>query len=141
MIPGGRARTALSAAGLLAALAAGACGRNAPAPARPALAAVRIGPRLGPDHAVIQDGERFGPGDTVFVSARVSGGAGRVGLTIVWARERGPDLDASAEQLDLGSDSVAAFHLAYPGGLPPGRYRADVSLNGERPVSRDFWVR
>lgn len=112
---------------------------SAPAPFR--VGSIELGNRIGADKRVLAAAESFAPGDTIYASIATQGEAQRVVLAARWSYEDGQTVAESSETVASLGPTVVEFHVAKPDGLPAGRYRVDVTANGEPAGTREFQVR
>jgi hypothetical protein len=139
---------------LVLALAAVGCGREqtseAPTPAAPppvgapapfGVGAIDLGSQVGADKRVLAPAATFAPADTIYASIATHGEAKGVEIAARWSYEDGQTVAESSETLASAGPTVVEFHIAKPDGWPQGRYRIDVTANGEPAGSREFEVR
>lgn len=158
--------TRLLAAALLAALAVTGCNKRnddaartsgtlpstqpAPLPPAPAPAPmpaggvtvsnVELGNAIGADNRVSTAMTTFGTRDTVYATVTVDGASsGQLGTR--WTYQDGQEVHSETKALTGGGPTTHEFHISKPDGWPVGRYRVDVSVNGNVVQTRDFEVR
>ncbi len=123
---------------------------QAPAPALASSASVAItgvdlGKAVGPDQAISDPDSTFAPGDTVYVAVTTNTGdnaatvAGKLAVRFV-----GPGGKVAHEETkdeSFSGTGINDFTLHDSKGLAPGRYQAEVSLNGGEAQIREFDVK
>jgi hypothetical protein len=151
----------LSAA-LAAALVLSACKKPEPAPAptppvsttpEPAaplaatasVTSVDLGKSVGADNRVAAPSTTFAPTDTIYasVNTRTSDPAASVPgrLSARWSYQDGQTVSEDGRDLNLTGDGTTAFQISKPDGFPVGRYKVDISLDGNLVQSREFEVK
>jgi hypothetical protein len=147
-------RTALLFA--ITGLALVACGRSeqkpapeAPAPTPPAVAApapfrvggLELGRMIGPDKRVSAPVSDFAPTDTIYASVATEGAAPSVILTARWTYDDGQLVNESTETIAPTGPAVTEFHINNPDGWATGRYKVEITANGQPAASGEFEVR
>jgi hypothetical protein len=118
-----------------------------PAATTPAasVTAVDLGNSVGADNRVAAPATTFAPKDTIFaaVSTRTSDAAasvpGRLGAK--WTFQDGQTVHEESRDANLTGDGVTTFQISKPDGLPAGRYKVEISLDGTVVQSKDFEVK
>ena len=149
-------------AALTATLALSACKKPepAPAPAPPvttapepvapiaataSVTAVDLGKAVGADNRVSTPVATFSPKDTIYaaVSTRTSDPAASVPgkLSARWSYQDGQTVSEDSRDLNLTGDGSTAFQISKPDGFPAGKYKVDISLDGNPVQSKEFEVK
>jgi uncharacterized protein YfaS (alpha-2-macroglobulin family) len=110
-------------------------------PAPFGLGAIELGSQIGEDDRVLAPSQVFAPGDTIHASIETEGEAQNVLIAARWSYEDGQTVAESSETISTASPSVVEFHIAKPDGWPTGRYRVDITANGQPAGNREFEVR
>ena len=119
----------------------------APAPmaATASVTAVELGKAVGADNRVSTPAASFSPKDTIYaaVSTRTSDPAASVPgkLTAKWSYHDGQTVSEDSRDLNLTGDGNTAFQISKPDGFPTGKYKVDVSLDGQLVQSKEFEVK
>lgn len=127
----------------------------APAPAEPAPApapaatasvtAVDLGTEVGADMKVTKPATTFAPTDTIHaaVSTSTSDPAATVSgkLGAKWTFEDGQTVNEETKDYNLTGPGVTDFSISKPDGLPAGKYKVEISLDGSVVQSKDFEVK
>lgn len=122
------------------------CGKKAdsapPAgvPASVSVTDIALGRSLKPDKSIDDNTANFRPSDTVFASVETSG-TGPAALGVRWSFEGGQRVDESSQTVEATGTTRTEFHISKPDGWPVGRYRLDVTLNGNPAGSKEFEVK
>jgi len=119
------------------------------APAAPAVAAsvtaVDLGNAVDADNRVSAPGASFAPGDTIYaaVTTATNDPVATVPATLAahWTYQDGQTVSQDSRQLNLTGPGTTTFHISKPDGFPTGRYRVDISLDGNLVQSREFEVK
>jgi hypothetical protein len=137
---------------LVSALACGGGGDetevSVPAPAagdeaaeeRVAVRDIRIGTAFEEGRGITQEAATFQPGDSVFLSAELEGTVDQLNIVARFTHEDGSIVGEEERYLPLSGRDVVTFDLAPPGGLAPGRYRAELLLGNEPVGEKEFTV-
>lgn len=119
-----------------------------PAPmATPAatVTSVDLGNAIGADNRVTAPATTFAPKDTIHaaVTTRTSDPAASVPgkLSAKWTYQDGQTVSEDSRDANLTGDGVTTFQISKPDGLPTGRYKVEISLDGAVVQSKDFEVK
>jgi hypothetical protein len=118
----------------------------APAPAASAsVTSVNLGNAVGADMKVATPSTTFAPKDTIYasVSTSTSDAAASVPakLTAKWTFQDGQVVNEESKDLNLSGAGDTEFHIDQPEGLPAGKYKVEISLDGNVVQSKDFEVK
>lgn len=101
---------------------------------------VELGNAVGPDNRVSRAMTTFGARDTIYTTVAVDGsGGGQLGAR--WTFQDGQEVHSETKALSASGPATHEFHISKPDGWPVGRYRVDVTLDGNVVQSREFEVR
>ena len=145
-----RRSTVVLAALLLASAAA--CGKKdaaedaAPGTATTAAAAVSVtdvsvGKSVDADKRVTDESDDFAPADVIYASVATTGAASNANLTARWTFEDGQTVDSTTQVISPTGPAATEFHISKPGGLPKGKYKVQVMLNGAPAGTEEFEVK
>jgi hypothetical protein len=101
---------------------------------------IDIGRSVNPDKSIGDNTTSFKPNDTVYVSVKTDGSAASAQLRARWTYSDGQVVDESTQTISPNGEARTEFHIAKPDGLPPGKYKVEVLLNGQSAGSKDFDV-
>ncbi len=110
------------------------------------ITAVDLGNAIGADNAVTASGTTFKPSDKVYasVSTATSDPAatvpGSLGAKWYFGTTEIPNT-AKESQVNFNGTGHTAFDLSNPKGMPAGKYKVDISLNGAVVQSKEFEVK
>jgi hypothetical protein len=127
----------------LATILAVACGgkdAGAPPASGVSVASTDLGRSLTADKSIGDVADSFRPGDTIYASIRTEG-AGTATLKATWTYGEGQKVDESSQTIAPTGPARTEFHVSKPDGWPAGRYRLDVTLNGNPAGSKQFEVK
>jgi hypothetical protein len=117
----------------------------APAAATASVTAIDLGNAIGADNRVTAPATTFAPRDTIHaaVTTRTSDPAASVPgkLSAKWTYQDGQTVHEDSRDLNLAGDGVTTFQINKPDGLPAGRYKVEVALDGTVVQSKDFEVK
>lgn len=126
-------RFALVSVLLLVSIAATGCSRE---PLK--VTTIQVGRSLNSDNSVGTITSRFEPGDTMY-AAVITEGRGAGTLSVRWLAS-GRVVKEEERDVRYNDRAATEFHLDFAGGLPPGRYRVELSLDGQPIGARDLSV-
>jgi len=138
----------------LAILLASACGKSdSPPPSRPPAPPAAPPPQAATQPAPFRvvsismlnnAGEKsppvFAPNDTIFAVIKTEGSTPKVELKARWTYEDGQVVNESARTIELTGPSTTEFHIAKPSGWPTGKYKFELTANGDAAGTKDFSV-
>ena len=140
-----------------AALAASACAKKeAPAPAPTAVPAppatptpapfkvtsVDLGKSIGDDKKIKDAAETFAPKDTIYAAVSSEGAATKVTLKARWTYgAKGTLVNEETRDIAPTGPAVTEFHIAKPSGWPAGKYKVEVSADGNVAATKEFEVK
>lgn len=117
----------------------------APAAATASVTAIDLGNAIGADNRVTAPATTFAPRDTIHaaVATRTSDPMASVPgkLSAKWTYQDGQTVHEDSRDLNLTGDGVTTFQISKPDGLPAGRYKVEVALDGTVVQSKDFEVK
>ena len=118
---------------------------TAPAAATASVTALDLGNSVGADNRVAAPATTFAPRDTIYaaVTTRTSDAAATVPgkLGAKWTYQDGQTVHEDSRDLNLTGDGVTAFQISKPDGVPAGRYKVEISLDGSVVQSKEFEVK
>jgi type V secretory pathway adhesin AidA len=123
----------------------------APAPQPPsgppvaAVTAVDLGNAIDADGRVVAGTSTFAPTDTITASVTTDTGAPQTSATGTlaarWTFEDGQVVNEESKTFQFDGRGTTNFQISKPDGWPVGRYRVEISLDGDVVQTRDFEVR
>ncbi len=120
----------------------------APAPAPAATASVTsvdLGSAIGADMKVATPSTTFAPKDTIYASVATSTSDPTASvpgkLVAKWTYQDGQVVNEEPKDLSLSGPGATEFHISKPDGLPAGKYKVEISLDGNVVQSKDFEVK
>lgn len=119
-----------------------------PAPAPTAsVTAVDLGSAIGPDLKVTTATATFKPKDTIYASITTATSdpaasvPGKLGVQWTYNDASGPtSVNQESKDVAFTGAGTNEFHIAKPDGFPVGKYKVDVSLDGNVVQSKEFEV-
>jgi hypothetical protein len=117
-----------------------------PMPATASVTSVDLGKAVGADMKVAAPATTFAPKDTIYASigTTTSDPAATVPgkLSVKWTHvDSNQTVNEESRDLKLMGSNNTEFHIAKPDGWPKGKYKVEVSLDGNVVQSRDFEVK
>ena len=114
-------------------------------PASDAAAAVtfgslELGSTVDANNKILASSSSFAPKDTIYASVDTNGN-GNATLAAKWSTQDGQTVHEDSKTLNSSGPETTAFMISKPGGLPAGKYKVDISLNGSPVASMDFSVK
>ena len=110
----------------------------APAPTPATVVSVDLGSAVGADNKVTMAATSFATKDTIHASVATDGAGGK--LNAKWTYQDGQTVDSQDKDVASGPQ-VSDFSISKPDGWPAGKYKVEVSLDGNVVQSRDFEVK
>ena len=101
---------------------------------------VEVGRAVGADKRVTDKTDDFKASETVYASVLTTGTGANTTLMARWTYEDGQVVDESTQTIAPTGDAVTEFHISKPGGLPKGKYKVEVFVNGTSADSEEFTV-
>ena len=101
---------------------------------------VELANAIGADKKVAQESEKFAPSDTIYASISSEGSAPSVALKARWTYEDGQVVNESTQSIAPNGPTVTEFHISKPGGWPAGKYKLEVSTDGNVISTKEFSV-
>ena len=102
---------------------------------------LKLGRSLNPDNTIKDNTDDFKATDTVFAVVQTRGNETGT-LKARWTYQDGQVVDETSQPIaPSGDESRTEFHISKPDGLPAGRYRIEVSVNGRVVDSEEFEVK
>ena len=126
--------------------------KKAEEPAKPAAAAaakpkaafrvtgVLIGSGIGADKKVNAPKIVFKPSETIYASVLSDGAAPAASVRVRWTSEDGQVVQESTQNIAPTGPAVTEFHASKPEGWPAGKYKLEVSANGQPAGTLQFSV-
>ena len=116
----------------------------APPPAAAApfrVISVEVGNAIGPDKKLVAASTTFVPTDTIYASVASEGTAPSTALSARWTYEDGQLVNQESQTIAPTGPARSEFHISKPDGLPAGKYKVEISVDGAAAGSREFEVR
>jgi len=117
----------------------------APAAATASVTSVDLGTAVGADMKVTAPTTTFAPNDKIIaaVSTSTSDPAAAVNGTLgaKWTFQDGQVVHEESKAFNLTGPGVTNFEISKPDGWPTGKYKLEVSLDGNVVQTRDFEVK
>jgi hypothetical protein len=110
----------------------------APAPTPASVTSVDLGNAVGADNKVTMASTSFAKADTIHASVATDGAGGK--LNAKWTYQDGQTVDSQDKDV-AGGPQVTDFSISKPDGWPAGKYKVEISLDGNVVQSRDFEVK
>lgn len=110
---------------------------------QPALsvADVKLGKNVDANMRVTEETDDFARADRIYASVETQGTATSATLTARWTFEDGQVVDESTQTIAPTGPAVTEFHISQAGGLPAGKYKVTILLNGAEVESEEFEVK
>lgn len=104
------------------------------------VANVEIGRDIDTNNRVTSPTDQFKPTDVVYVTVLTTGTSPSATLKSVWTYEDGQVVEETQQVISPTGEASTEFHVSKPDGLPAGKYRVEISLNGTPVQSKEFTV-
>ena len=118
----------------------------APMPATASVTSVDLGNAVGADMKVTAPSTTFAPKDTIYASIGTSTSdpaasvPGKLGVK--WTHvDSNQTVNEETRDVNLTGTGNTEFHIAKPDGWPTGKYKVEVSLDGNVVQTREFEIK
>jgi len=111
------------------------------APAEISVSGVALGTVLGPDKNLVSSATNFAPTDTIYAVVSTKNASSGATLAAKWTSEDGKTIHEESTGIAPTGDTFTDFQYHSPTGLAPGKYKVEISLNGNVVNSVDFGVK
>jgi hypothetical protein len=102
---------------------------------------VDLGRSLNADKTIGDKTESFRPADTVYAAVVTEGSSSNAALKARWTYQDGQLVDESVRTIAPAGKSTTEFHISKPDGLPTGKYKVEVSLDGASAGTKNFEIK
>jgi hypothetical protein len=139
-------RVSLLALACASLLTAAACGRKASGGENSggtntiSVTDIDMGRAINADLTIQDKTMNFRPSDVVYASVGTKGAAPAT-LGVRWLFNDNQLVDEGTREIHPTGDTRTEFHISKPDGLPVGRYRLEVTLNGASAGTKEFEVK
>ena len=113
----------------------------APKPADVSVTGFETGGTLEPDGHVSDPKTVFAPADTVHLAVLADGAARAVRIGVSWMGPDGVRIREDVQDPTLGEPKAVPFELLNAAGLAPGKYKAEIRIEGWLASTAEFEVR
>jgi len=114
---------------------------SAPPPASVSVTSVDLGKSVGTDNKVTDKTDTFKPGDVIYATVVTNGAAPTTVLKATWTYQDGQVVSQSERTIAPNGETATEFHIEKADGFPPGKYKIDVSLDGNPVQTKEFEVK
>jgi flagellar hook assembly protein FlgD len=90
---------------------------------------------------VTDETDDFKQADVIYASVVTSGAAPNTNVTARWTFQDGQVVDSTTQVISPSGDAATEFHISKPGGLPKGKYKLEVLVNGTSAETEEFEVK
>jgi hypothetical protein len=112
-----------------------------PVPAGVSVTAVDLGKAVGADKRVTNPTREFAPKDVIYATVLTTGSSPNAMLKAKWSYENGQVVDETEQAIAPNGETATEFHIGSPSGLPGGKYKLEVSLDGQVVQTVEFDVK
>lgn len=102
---------------------------------------VKLGKGVDANMQITDETDDFSPTDRVYVAVTTSGSAPSATLTARWTFEDGQVVDESSQTIAPSGQATTEFHIGQAAGLPAGKYKVAIMLNGAEVETEEFEVK
>lgn len=113
----------------------------APAPVPFAVQGVEVGKQIGVDKRVTAASTTFGPKDTIYASVATDGAAPSKTIAAKWTFGAGKLVKTDSQTIAPTGPAATEFHITKPSGWPVGKYKVEISVDGNAAGSKEFEVK
>jgi hypothetical protein len=101
---------------------------------------ITLGRSINADLTIKDNTTNFRPVDVIYASVETKGAAPAT-LGVRWTYQDNQVVDQGTREIHPTGPTRTEFHISKPDGLPEGRYRLEVTLNGASAGTKDFEVK
>jgi hypothetical protein len=112
-----------------------------PAPEAVSFAGLTLGNAVGADQTVTMPATTFAPTDTIYAAVATTGAASNAAIVARWTYGDGQLVDESSQAIAPTGPATTTFHIAKPDGWPLGKYKVDITIDGNPVASQEFEVK
>ena len=106
-----------------------------------AVSHVELGKNIDSENRVTDQTSTFKPNETVYATVLTNGSAPNAELKARWTFQDGQVVDESTRNIAPNGNAATEFHVSKPDGLPAGKYRVEIFLNGQPAGTQEFEVK
>lgn len=103
--------------------------------------AVDLGKSVGTDNRVTEKTDTFMPNDVIYATVITDGTSPNAVIRATWTYQDGQVVSQSEQVIAPNGATATEFHIEKPDGLPPGKYKVQVSLDGNTVQVKEFEVK
>jgi hypothetical protein len=106
------------------------------------VSSVDLGKAIGSDKKITEPATTFGPKDTIYASVATEGAAPSVKLHAKWTfGDAGKVVKEDDLNIAPTGPATNEFHISKPSGWPVGKYKVEITADGNPAGSKDFEVK
>ena len=102
---------------------------------------VDLGKNVGADNRVTDKSDTFAPNDVIYATVLTDGSSPNAVLRTTWMFQDGQVVAQSERVIAPNGQAATEFHIEKPDGLPAGKYKVVVSLDGNPVQTKEFEVK
>lgn len=102
---------------------------------------VDLGKSIGSDNRVTEKTETFMPNDVIYATVVTDGASPNAVIRTTWLFEDGQVVSQSERTIAPSGATATEFHIEKPDGFPVGKYKVQVSLDGNTVQEKEFEVK
>jgi hypothetical protein len=102
---------------------------------------VDLGKNVGSDNKVTDKTDTFMPNDVIYASILTDGSSPNTILKTTWMFQDGQVVSQAERAIAPNGEAATEFHIQKPDGLPAGKYKVVVSVNGNPVQTKEFEVK
>ncbi len=111
------------------------------APADVSVSHIEMGRNVDADKRVTEATKEFRPNETVYASVLTNGAAQNAEMMVRWTYQDGQIVDETTQTISPTGTAATEFHIAKPEGLPAGKYKLEVFVNGKSAGTEEFEIK
>ena len=112
-----------------------------PAPEGVSFAGLTLGTAVDAEQKISAPATTFAPTDMIYAAVATNGAAPNAAIVARWTYGDGQLVDESDESIAPTGPATTTFHIAKPDGWPVGKYKVDISIDGNPVASQEFEVK
>ena len=112
-----------------------------PAPEAVSFSSLTLGNAVGADQKISMPATTFAPNDTIYAAVATTGAASNAAIVARWTYGDGQLVDEGSQSIAPTGPATTTFHVSKPDGWPVGKYKVEITIDGNPVASQEFEVR
>jgi hypothetical protein len=102
---------------------------------------IDLGKAIGSDNKISEPATTFGPKDTIYAAVSTDGAAPSTTIKAKWTYgDAGQLVKEDSRSIAPTGPATTEFHVSKPSGWPKGKYKVEITVDGNPAGTKDFEV-